>query len=168
MHDITGLKNIEEQLRKTRNDLESQVKERTAELEKANEELQRKNHIQGVLNALLNLSMRPCGLDEILDHILEHIVSIPWISLESKGTVFLAEEDSDILAMKSCRELSENQKTLCSRVPFGSVCAAGRHWSKRYSLPTPSTSVMKTATKALLLTAITVFPFCRRIRCWEY
>jgi PAS domain S-box-containing protein len=98
---------------------------RDKERKHAEDALQRKHHIQSVLNTLLSLSIKPYGLEEILDHILAHIVSIPWITLESKGTIFLVEDDSDVLIMKSCRELPDRLKAMCTQIPFGR-CLCGR------------------------------------------
>jgi PAS domain S-box-containing protein len=74
---------------------------------------------------MLNISMKPYGLGEMLDRILDHIVSVPWLTLQSKGAIFLVGDKPDELVMKSNREISHQLKAMCARVPFGR-CLCGR------------------------------------------
>lgn len=94
------------------------------ESKRVEEEAQRSYHIQTVINALLNISLKNISLGEQLDMIIEQIVSIFWLTLESKGGIFLV-DDSGILLLKAHRGFTEEQKTLCSRVPSGK-CLCGR------------------------------------------
>jgi PAS domain S-box-containing protein len=140
----TILGRVEEQLKSShlkqvtaRDELEVNVKERTADLAEANNELlveiserkeaqqalQRKHQTQSVFHTMLSISMEPYNLEEMLNHILDCIVSISWLSLQSKGSIFLVEDKPDELVMKSHHDVPE-LLSLCARVPFGE-CLCG-------------------------------------------
>ena len=96
-----------------------------SERKKAEEELMQSSQIQTSLNKLLNLSLKKLSLQEILEHSIDVIMEIPSLTLESKGSIFLVEDQPDVLVMKAQRKLAEPLKTICSRVPFGK-CLCGR------------------------------------------
>ena len=136
---VSERRRAEEELKKSQEELEKKVQERTGELSQANkllqEEinerektekiLQRKHNIQSLLNAMLSISLKPYGLAEMLDYILEQLVSIPWLSLQGVGAIFLVEDKPDELVLTAHRKLDENFKKICTRVPFGR-CLCGR------------------------------------------
>ncbi len=95
------------------------------ERNKAEETLQRKNQLLNTLNTLLNLSMRPVGLEEIFSQVVIEILSVPWLALQSKGAVFLVEEDPRQLILKTHHGLSEELAAGCTRIPFG-YCLCGK------------------------------------------
>jgi len=95
------------------------------EHKQAEEELQRNYQIQTVLNALLRISMMDISLEEQLQIILEHIISIPWLALERKGGVLLVEDEPEVLVMKVQHGLATPLLDMCRRVPFGR-CLCGR------------------------------------------
>ncbi len=92
---------------------------------RAEEEIQRGYHVQSVLRELLQISLQNISLEEMLEQSLNHIVSIPWLALESRGAIFLAEDKAAVLEMKAQRGLSQPLQTTCRRVPFGR-CLCGR------------------------------------------
>ncbi len=91
----------------------------------AEEGLQRHYDTQRVLNSLLQLSLEDIPLDELLKHAFNLIISIPWLTLESRGGIFLVEDEPDILVMKVQGGLSEPIQKACARVAFG-WCLCGR------------------------------------------
>ncbi|MGB2805029.1 MAG: PAS domain S-box protein [Candidatus Zixiibacteriota bacterium] len=88
-------------------------------------QIQRAHHIQSVLNRLLQLSLEALSLEEMLRRIIDCIVSIPWLAVESKGGIFLVEEEPEVLVLKAQRGLPQSLQAMCTRVPFGK-CLCGR------------------------------------------
>jgi len=137
--DITDRKQSERELSSDGDNLAKLVKEHTAELRMINaqlqqqiternwakEELQRNYDIQTEVNSLILLSLGDISLEEILKYALDTVLSIPWFSFESKGGIFVAEHDSEVLVMKAQNGLPESVQKACARVPFGK-CLCGR------------------------------------------
>jgi signal transduction histidine kinase/CBS domain-containing protein len=80
---------------------------------------------QAVISALLRHSLEDMSLDQLLKRALDLILSIPWLSFEKQGSIFVVENDSDALVMKAERGLCEPIKRSCARVPFAK-CLCGR------------------------------------------
>lgn len=87
------------------------------------EERLRSYQTQTVLNQLLQTSLKRITLDEMLRQSIDQIFSIPWVSLEAKGCIFLVEDG--VLVMKAQKGLTEPIKKLCRRVEFGK-CLCGQ------------------------------------------
>ncbi len=90
------------------------------------EEKSKRNYdIQQVVNSVLQVSLKSMGLEKLLERILDLLLSVSWLSFQSKGCIFLKEDDSDTLVMKAHRNLKKEQLTTCSKVPIG-VCLCGK------------------------------------------
>lgn len=89
------------------------------------EQLVRREQTQTALNALLDISLRDIPLEEQLNLILKHIISLSWLALEQKGSIFLVEDDPKTLVMKAHNNFSSSLLSMCKRVPFGR-CLCGR------------------------------------------
>lgn len=72
-----------------------------------------------VINSLLQLSLENLPLDELLERTLDLLTSIPWIGLQSKGSVLLVEDQSGVLVTRAQKGLDERILSTCKRVPFG-------------------------------------------------
>lgn len=82
-------------------------------------------HIQRVINAMLKISLEPLSLDEQFERILDLIISIPHLSLQSKVALYLVEKSSpEVLVMKAYRGFSDEERIPCNRIPFGK-CLCG-------------------------------------------
>lgn len=88
-------------------------------------ELHRNYETQKAINSLLRLSLENIPLEEFLERTLDMMISIPMISLEGKGCIFIAEPDSNVLVMKAQYGLPDSIKKRCARVSFG-ACLCGR------------------------------------------
>lgn len=89
----------------------------------ADEQLQVSYQTLTVLNKALLTSLQPVPLESLLDMVIDEIISIPWLSLETKRGIFLVEDGA--LALKTQRNLPASLQAMCARVPFGR-CLCGR------------------------------------------
>ncbi len=81
--------------------------------------------MQAAINSLIQICQKDISLDEIIEQSLDLILSIPWLVLESKGSIFLIEDDPNVLVMKAQRRLPKTLLTECSKLPIGK-CLCGR------------------------------------------
>ncbi|MBF0569093.1 MAG: PAS domain S-box protein, partial [Nitrospirae bacterium] len=137
--DITKRKQYEKDIRQAHEELEAKVKMRTAALTAINEQLsdevmQRKRaeeinarhlDIQKVISLALDIALEPIPLDTQLERIIHLILSIKWLSLDSKGCIFLFNDKTGQLDMKAQLGLSGKILELCNNVPLNK-CICGR------------------------------------------
>lgn len=95
------------------------------ERKKAEEELEANLRIQSAMNELLRISLELIPLEEQFESTLDLLFSIPWLSLESKGSIFVLDQQSQVILMKGQRGLSEALQTSCKEVALGH-CLCGR------------------------------------------
>jgi len=79
---------------------------------------------QTVLNRILRMSIEDIPLEDLLDRILNEILSVKWLALKSAGGIWLVEEPGK-LVLKTQRGFPPHQQILCSTVPVGE-CICGR------------------------------------------
>jgi len=89
------------------------------------EELQKRAQIQKFINKLLQISLNDLSLKEILEQILDHLITLPWIEYTLQGGIWIVEDEPDVLVLVSQRRLDMLLQTLCGRIPFGK-CICGR------------------------------------------
>jgi len=87
--------------------------------------IQKSSGAQEALNALLRLPLKNLSLEQRLEHSLEALFKIPWLGLQSKGAIFLRDDDGETLTMAAQSRMAEPLKTACAIVPFGK-CLCGR------------------------------------------
>ena len=86
----------------------------------------RKNYVtQRIVNSLLHVSLEEIPLQGILEKTIDLILTLPWLVGESKGCIYLVEEEPHVLVMKVEKGLDEATRTECARLPFGD-CICGR------------------------------------------
>ncbi|MCL4500954.1 MAG: GAF domain-containing protein, partial [Deltaproteobacteria bacterium] len=90
-----------------------------------------------VINALLQLSLQDLPLSDILQHTLNLLVTIPWIGIQSRGAIFLVENQAGMLTLKAQIGMDSSIQTACSRIPFGH-CLCGLAAATRKIQFTPS------------------------------
>ena len=95
------------------------------ERKQAEQKLLSSYQTQTVLSKLLNISLLDIPLKKQLQLILNHIISIPWIKLERKGSIFLVEDVPGVLVMKAHYALAPQLLKMCKQVSFGR-CLCGR------------------------------------------
>ncbi|HBU69984.1 MAG TPA: hypothetical protein DEE98_06315 [Elusimicrobia bacterium] len=88
------------------------------------EKVIRNYETESAINNLLSKSLENISIDKLLEEALSIIISVSWLSLESKGCIFLANESGETLIMKTQTGLSDSLLTSCSSLPFGK-CLCG-------------------------------------------
>ncbi|WDP92214.1 MAG: response regulator [Desulfobacter sp.] len=87
--------------------------------------LQRSYDTQTVANRILQEAMTDSSIQEILDHSLDLLLSIPWLAFESQGSIHLVGDEPGILVLKAQRGFPEALEKQCRSIPFGK-CLCGR------------------------------------------
>ncbi|QWR76960.1 PAS domain S-box protein [Candidatus Magnetomonas plexicatena] len=94
------------------------------------------SQMQSVVDLILQISLEPIDLKEQLERILDFIFTIPKLALESKGCVFLADEENKRLKIKAQRGLPEPILSTCNELPYNK-CICGRVAQSRESIYAP-------------------------------
>ncbi|GEM_PF-1428754 len=82
-------------------------------------------HVQKAISEILQISLEPITLEEQLDKVIRLLVSIPWLSVQGKGAIFLYNEQTRKLELKAQHGLAEALLTMCAQVPLGHcLCGA--------------------------------------------
>ncbi len=94
------------------------------------ERLQRKYDTQAVMNSLLRLSLEEIPIRDLLQRSLDLLLSIQWLAFQSKGNIFIVEEDPEFLVMRAWSGIPDSLVSTCGRLPFGR-CLCGNAALKR-------------------------------------
>lgn len=87
--------------------------------------LQRSHDTQTIVNKLLKESLTDSTVMDVVNLCLDLVLSLPWLSFDSKGCIYLVEDKSDELIMKAHRGFSDDLQKTCDTIPFGK-CLCGR------------------------------------------
>jgi signal transduction histidine kinase/FixJ family two-component response regulator len=104
--------------------LKEEVAKLSQELSQLKAWTQRANQARAVSCELMQTSLESISLNEQLGKALDLIFSVPWLSVQSRGLVFLAEPDGS-LKMAVHRNVSEHLMESCATVAPG-YCLCGR------------------------------------------
>ncbi len=110
--------------------LEDRFHRLTEEVISSQEIISRDFHFQSTISSILRSSLEPVSLDEQMERIMDTILSMPFLSLQSMGCIYLVEDDPGVLVMKAQRGLPESMRVACAKVPFGK-CLCGLSASDR-------------------------------------
>ena len=77
------------------------------------------------ISALLETSLEPLSLKKQLDVALKIILSVSWLSIEFKGSIFLADNKAKTLILAAQLGFTDILLERCDRIPFG-YCLCGR------------------------------------------
>ena len=79
---------------------------------------------QKIINDILRISRDPHLTGGLLERILDYLFTIPRLQLLPMAGIFLADQQSRKLVLKTHRGFSNDQQKKCSEVPFG-ICHCG-------------------------------------------
>lgn len=113
-----------EELADSFNQMSAALQISLSEIQEQNEKLLRANQELNIVNSFLNLSLENIPLQQFLELTLELIISIPWLALEAKGSIFLVENNPGVLVMKTQKNLEKSLLKECAFLPFGK-CICG-------------------------------------------
>lgn len=102
-------------------------------LQKSREEqtkIQRDYKSRIAISALLEASIQPMSLQRQLEAALDLIVTVPWVTIEPKGSIFLADEENRRLDLAVQRGLAAPLLQLCNQIDYG-YCLCGRAAEQR-------------------------------------
>ncbi|MBF0308333.1 MAG: diguanylate cyclase [Magnetococcales bacterium] len=85
------------------------------------------------ISALLEASLRDLDTNSLLLAALQVILSVPWLSLESKGSIFLADPSTRTLRMAAQYRMAAILLDRCRTIPYG-YCLCGRAAEQRHIL----------------------------------
>ncbi|MBF0602411.1 MAG: EAL domain-containing protein [Nitrospirae bacterium] len=85
---------------------------------------EQKTMIDSVVNQIVSVSLRQISKEEIFTEILKIIFSIPWISIESKGSIFLNDSANKKLILTTHIGFPETLLRQCHAVAHG-TCLCG-------------------------------------------
>jgi len=92
---------------------------------KAEEQVVLNYYIQKVTNSMLQISLEPLLLEEQFDRILELILNVPNLSLQSRGAIFLKDSEAEILHLRAQQGFTAENPLPCTEIPIGH-CLCGR------------------------------------------
>ncbi len=94
------------------------------EAKRVRDQIERNYHIQRVIGGILKISLEPIPLDQQLDGMLELILTVPGLSVDSKGLIFLAEDGQQALHLRAHRGFPSLEVVPCKEVHAG-MCLCG-------------------------------------------
>ena len=95
------------------------------EQKRTHEKIERNYISQQLVATVQECSLKPISFEQRIDQILQTILSIPWLPLQSKGSVFVVGEDGLSLTMAAQHGMSPESVRSCSIVKFGE-CLCGQ------------------------------------------
>jgi PAS domain S-box-containing protein len=95
-----------------------------SERKRAEELIERNYHIQRVVSSVLRISLEPIPVDEQMERVLDLIFTIPGLALESRGAIYLVEDEPGVLVLKAPRKDSFSGQLPCEKIVFGK-CLCG-------------------------------------------
>ncbi|MBF0623400.1 MAG: diguanylate cyclase [Magnetococcales bacterium] len=91
---------------------------------------QRLHQSRVAISALLQIALEPISLEEQLQQSLEIILAVPWLSIQSKGSIFLLDQETGELVLTVQKGLAAPLLTQCARISQG-YCLCGRAAKER-------------------------------------
>jgi len=90
-----------------------------------NTDSKRSYQIQSALAEIMQISLQPGSMEEMLSRALDIMLSLPTFSVQKKGAIFLARDNEETVELLVHSGLPEQLQHSCKLVPFGK-CLCGR------------------------------------------
>jgi PAS domain S-box-containing protein len=81
-------------------------------------------YILSAINKVLKISLEPIPFQAKLERMLDLLISLPFFVKQSKGCIFIIEDDPNVLVMKAHRGFSKELIQSCATVQLG-TCLCG-------------------------------------------
>ncbi len=101
------------------------IAEDITKLRQSEEQTEQTRRLQEAIGKIFGVFKGSEPIDEQLDCCLDILLSIPWLSVQSCGSIFIVDAGSQTISLKAQRGLPDSLLTACARVPFGH-CLCGR------------------------------------------
>lgn len=85
---------------------------------------------QEIVKSILTISLSSDPLELQLNNMLDNVLSNQCIFLESKGCIFLSDEETGELKIEASHNFNKDELTTCSKIPYGK-CLCGMAASSR-------------------------------------
>ena len=92
--------------------------EDVTEAQEAKLEIERAAKTRAALNDLLRLALDVGPLAVLLQRALDRVLTLPWLAIENKGAIFLADPARRLLTLTAQTGLGEVVQQTCGEVPF--------------------------------------------------
>ena len=109
------------------------IKQDVSERKEKEEQIEKNQKSQEALNALLQLALAEDSLQDLLQKALDLLLTLPWLKIQEKGSIFLVEGDEEMLTLAVEHDLGKPLLTKCARVPFGH-CLCGQAAANRSTI----------------------------------
>jgi len=105
--------------------LEERYQRLTEEVISSQEIIRREYLFQRTISSILEMALEPLPLTKQLNRIMGAILSMPFLSAQDMGSIYLLDEDDpQVLKLKAQHGLPESVRTRCDRISFGK-CLCG-------------------------------------------
>jgi len=91
----------------------------------AEDQIELNYYIQKVTNSMLKISLEPLSMEERFERILDLILNVPNLSLQSKGTIYLKDPNAEVLSLRAQHGFTEKESLPCTEIPLGH-CLCGK------------------------------------------
>jgi len=92
----------------------------------AEEQVEKNYQMQRVMNAMLQISLETLSLEVQFERILDLILSVPYVSLQSRGAIYMVDDENpEVLTLKAQQGFLVEESIPCKNVSFG-MCLCGK------------------------------------------
>lgn len=91
----------------------TELRRELADRQEAEQKTARSLEIQSLLAEILKRSLQPVNLSQLLEDILDLVLNVPWLGIESRGCILLVDEKQNRLVMRAQRKCAADRTLAC-------------------------------------------------------